>query len=269
MNQTPDQPTATPDQPTATPDQPAATPDQPLGAPVEFTGAAAPGRRPHRGRYATVRPLEPDADAATLYTISHAPTGDPSIWTYLYDGPYPSIEPFQQALHRQAAGDDPLFFSITSAGDEDSPRGIVTYMSIVPEHGTIELGNIWFGPRLKRTPAATEAIFLLARHAFDDLGYRRLEWKCNALNAPSRAAALRFGFSYEGVFHNHRVVKGRNRDTAWYAITDARWPALRAAFETWLDPSNFDADGAQRRRLTDLMDRTIGQETPGPDRPEG
>ena len=125
-------------------------------------------------------------------------------------------------------------------------------MSIVPEHGTIELGNIWFGPSLKRTPAATEAIFLLARHAFDDLGYRRLEWKCNALNAPSRAAALRFGFSFEGIFHNHRVVKGRNRDTAWYAITDARWPALRAAFETWLDPLNFDADGEQRERLTDL-----------------
>ncbi len=235
-----------------TPDQPAAAPGQPLGVPVDFAGTTTPERTTHRGRHAAVRPLEPQTDTETLYAISHAPTGDPSIWTYLYDGPYPSIEPFQESLRRQAAGDDPLFFTITSAGDEDTPRGIVTYMAIVPEHGTIELGNIWFGPSLKRTPAATEAIFLLARHAFDDLGYRRLEWKCNALNAPSRAAALRFGFSFEGIFHNHRVVKGRNRDTAWYAITDARWPALRAEFETWLDPLNFDADGAQRKRLTDL-----------------
>lgn len=228
------------------------SPEQPLGDPVEFSGTVPPSRIAHRGTYATVRPLEPDEDAPELYAISHTPTGDPSIWTYLYDGPYPSFEQFRENLGRQAASDDPLFFTITPAGAQRDPLGIVTYMSIVPEHGTIELGNIWFGPQLKRTPAATEAIFLLARHAFDDLGYRRLEWKCNALNAPSRAAASRFGFSFEGIFHHHRVVKGRNRDTAWYAITDARWPALRTAFETWLAPDNFDSQGEQRQRLVTL-----------------
>jgi RimJ/RimL family protein N-acetyltransferase len=227
------------------------TPGQPVGEPVDFTGTRPPARIAHRGRYATVRPLEPESDARALYEISHAPTGDPSIWTYLYDGPYPSFEPFRAVLDRQAASDDPLFFTIASAQDAE-PLGIVTYMSIVPEHGAIELGNIWFGPQLRRTPAATEAIFLLARHAFDDLGYRRLEWKCDALNAPSRSAALRFGFSFEGVFHNHRVVKGRNRDTAWFAITDARWPVLRAAFEAWLAPGNFDAAGRQRQSLRAL-----------------
>ncbi len=229
---------------------PGATPDQPLGEPVAFAGAIRPGRVVHRGEHVIVRPLDPDRDSETLYAISHAPTGDPSIWTYLYDGPFPSFEPFMEKLTEQAAGHDPLFFTITTTAGE--PRGIVTYMSIVPEQGTIELGNIWFGPRLQRTPAATEAIFLLARHAFDDLGYRRLEWKCNALNAPSRRAAERFGFNFEGVFHNHRVVKGRNRDTAWFAITDARWPALRTAFETWLASENFDAAGRQRRSLRSL-----------------
>jgi RimJ/RimL family protein N-acetyltransferase len=123
----------------------------------------------------------------------------------------------------------------------------------VPEHGTIEIGNIWFAPALQRTAAATEAIFLLARHAFDELGYRRLEWKCNALNAPSRNAALRFGFRFEGVFEQHRVVKGRNRDTAWFAITDVRWPLLREAFTQWLEPANFDPAGAQRRSLTEVI----------------
>jgi RimJ/RimL family protein N-acetyltransferase len=122
-----------------------------------------------------------------------------------------------------------------------------------PEFGTIEIGHIWFGVPLQRTTGATEAIYLLARHVFDDLGYRRLEWKCNALNAPSRRAAERFGFSFEGVFRNHQVVKGRNRDTAWYGMTDDDWPAIRTAFQTWLDPGNFDGEGGQRRSLRELM----------------
>jgi RimJ/RimL family protein N-acetyltransferase len=126
-------------------------------------------------------------------------------------------------------------------------------MRITPEVGVIEIGHIWFGPPLQRTTAATEAIYLLARQVFDDLGYRRLEWKCNALNAASRRAAERFGFTFEGIFRKHQVVKGRNRDTAWYAITDDEWPAIRDAFERWLAPENFDAEGAQRRSLRDLM----------------
>lgn len=225
--------------------------DQPLGELLDWTPAKAPERRQHRGRHVTVRPLDADGDMAALYALSHAPTGDPTVWTYLYDGPFASPEAYHADLEARAASDDPLFFVISDARD-GRPLGMLSYMAIVPEHGTIELGHIWFGPDLKRTPAATEAIYLLARHAFDDLGYRRLEWKCNALNGPSRAAATRFGFLFEGVFLQHRVVKGRNRDTAWYAMTDGRWPAVRQAFETWLAPENFADDGRQMCSLRDL-----------------
>jgi RimJ/RimL family protein N-acetyltransferase len=225
--------------------------EQPVGELVDFTGARPPVPTELHGEHVILRPVDPEQDAAPLYAASHAPSGDATIWTYLYDGPYPDLESFRASLEEQAARRDYLFLTVTRAGD-GQPLGIVSYLSIVPEHGVIEIGNIWFGPDLRRTPAATEAIFLLAKHAFDDLGYRRLEWKCNALNEPSRRAAIRFGFGFEGVFTNHRVVKGRNRDSAWFAITDARWPAVRAAFQTWLSPENFDQDGTQRSRLGDL-----------------
>jgi RimJ/RimL family protein N-acetyltransferase len=198
-----------------------------------------------------LRPIDPDRDAPALYEASHAPTGDPAIWTYLYDGPYPDLNSFRASLEEQKARPDYLFLTVTDAAT-DRPLGIVSYLSIVPEHGVIEIGNIWFSPELQRTPAATETIFLLAHHAFDELGYRRLEWKCNALNEPSRRAAARFGFQFEGIFLNHRVVKGHNRDTAWFAITDQRWPALHMAYELWLRPENFDPAGNQRSRLSDL-----------------
>jgi hypothetical protein len=135
---------------------------------------------------------------------------------------------------------------------------MASYLRITPEHGAVEIGHIWFGSTLKRTPAATEAIYLLARHVFDDLGYRRLEWKCNALNAPSRRAADRFGFTFEGVFRKQQVVKGRNRDTAWYAIVDDDWPPIRAGFEAWLAPENFDAEGRQRRSLAQFRTHPEG-----------
>lgn len=198
-----------------------------------------------------VRPLDPDSDTDALYALSHEPTGDPSIWTYLYEAPFANVAAYRRHLDAKAAGADPMFFVITDARDGQQ-LGQVTYMSIEPDHGSIELGNIWFSPELQRTPAATEAIFLLAAHAFDELGYRRLEWKCNALNTPSRSAALRYGFLYEGVFLQHRVVKGHNRDTAWFAITDKRWPAVKGAFESWLAPENFEPDGTQVRSLRDL-----------------
>jgi RimJ/RimL family protein N-acetyltransferase len=155
-------------------------------------------------------------------------------------------------LEWAAASEDPLFFTIAGAAD-GRPLGIGSYLRFAPEHGTIEVGHIWFGVPLQRTAAATEAIFLLAAHAFDDLGYRRLEWKCNALNDASRRAAERFGFTFEGVFRKHMVVKGRSRDTAWYAIVDDDWPAIRRGYEAWLAPENFDANGMQRRRLGDLI----------------
>jgi RimJ/RimL family protein N-acetyltransferase len=225
--------------------------EQPVGKPVAFGGATPPVHTVLEGRLVTLRPIDPENDAPALYAASHAPTGDPTIWTYLYDGPYLDLESFRESLEEQAARHDYVFFAVADAAD-DKPLGIVSYLSIVPEHGVIEIGNIWFSPELKRTPAATETIFLLARHAFDQLGYRRLEWKCNALNEPSRSAAARFGFHFEGVFRNHRVVKGHNRDTAWFAITDERWPRLRSAFEQWLSAENFDANGSQRARLSDL-----------------
>jgi RimJ/RimL family protein N-acetyltransferase len=199
-----------------------------------------------------VRPLHPEQDAASLCAASQTPPGVASIWTYMNEGPFANLEQFRAHLDQQASSVDPRFYAVSKTGDPDRPLGIASYLAIVPEHGTVEIGHIWFGPELQRTPAATEAIFLLAKHAFDDLGYRRLEWKCNALNGPSRRTAIRFGFEFEGVFKNHRVVKGRNRDTAWFAVTDARWPAVRAAFQAWLSPDNFDENGTQLSRLGDL-----------------
>jgi RimJ/RimL family protein N-acetyltransferase len=250
MSQIPEQPSSTPGQPAGSPEPALAAPAQPIGRPVAFGGATPPVHTVLTGRHVALRPIEPASDAGPLYAVSHAPTGDPTIWTYLYDGPYGDLESFRESLEEQAARHDYVFFTVAGAGGR--PLGIVSYLSIVPEHGVIEIGNIWFGPELKRTPAATETILLLARHAFDELGYRRLEWKCDALNQPSRSAAVRFGFRFEGIFLNHRVVKGHNRDSAWFAITEERWPSVRRAFEQWLRPENFDADGSQRSRLSDL-----------------
>ncbi|MBO0767443.1 MAG: GNAT family N-acetyltransferase [Solirubrobacterales bacterium] len=225
---------------------------QPLGPPTSFSGAKPPTPTTLKGRYAELRPLAPADDAQSLYELSHAPTGDPRVWTYLYEGPYPNLAAYREDLHRT---NDGLTFTVLTG---DRPAGTASYLAITPEHGSIEIGNIWFGPSLQKTRAATEAIYLLAKHAFDDLHYRRLEWKCNSLNQPSRKAAARFGFEYEGTFQKHRVVKGRSRDTAWFAITDDRWPPLRQAFETWLDPENFDAEGRQRSQLTRTRAREGG-----------
>src|SRR3954452_24482134 len=189
------------------------------------------------GRYVQLRRIRPD-DAEPLFEAGR----DPEIWTYLPYGPYESADGMRERLVAIDQSSDPLYFTVARGG---VPEGVVSFLRIEPQHGVIEIGHVWFGTPLQRTPAATEAIFLLARYAFDELGYRRLEWKCNALNEKSRRAAERFGFSFEGVFRNHMVVKGRNRDTAWYAITAEDWPAIRAAFERWLDESNFAADGAQ------------------------
>ena len=185
----------------------------------------------------------------------YAAAGDPAIWRYLPTGPYPDEAPFAALLESYAASEDPLFFTIVDLRDE-RPAGIASYLRITPEHGVIEIGHIWFGQSLQRTRQATEAIFLLARHVFDDLGYRRLEWKCNARNEASRRAADRFGFTFEGIFRQHMVIKDENRDSAWYSMLDGEWPGIRAGFERWLAPANFDADGRQRQRLSRL--RTEG-----------
>jgi len=176
------------------------------------------------------------------------PTG--RMWAWLPYGPFEDAAAHRAWMAQACTGDDPLFFAVVDAGD-DRALGIASYLRITPEAGTIEIGHIAFSPALQRTAAATEALTLMIRCAFG-LGYRRIEWKCNALNAPSRRAARRLGFSYEGVFRQAAVVKGRNRDTAWYAMIDSEAPALLAAYDRWLDPANFDAAGRQRVRLSDL-----------------
>jgi RimJ/RimL family protein N-acetyltransferase len=209
------------------------------------------------GRHVRLRPLHASSDAEPLYVESHPPAADAGLWTYLPTGPYRDTAELREALRLAEASEDPLVFTLVRLPDE-RPAGVGSYMRIKPEHGVIEIGGIWFGASLRRTAAATEAIYLLATHAFDELRYRRLEWKCDALNEASRRAAERFGFRFEGVFRKHMVIKGRNRDTAWYAITDDEWPAVRAGFDAWLSPDNFDATGHQRHALGALIARTRG-----------
>jgi RimJ/RimL family protein N-acetyltransferase len=220
----------------------------PLGEEVTWTPASPPIREPLRGRHVLVRPIVPDVDAQPLFAASHPADGDRSLWTYLPDGPYENPEQLQRMLEWAASAQDAVYFALVPLPGE-TPLGIAAYLRITPEFGVIEIGHIWFGAGLARTTAATEAIYLLARHAFDDLGYRRLEWKCNSLNAASRSAAERFGFTFEGIFRKHQIVKGHNRDTAWFAITDDRWPVVRRGFEGWLETANFDGEGSQQRSL--------------------
>jgi RimJ/RimL family protein N-acetyltransferase len=225
---------------------------------TELTGwqpRPRPARIALEGRFCRLEPLDPARHGDELFAASMAP-GAEERFRFLFESPEDRTA-FARWLARVAASEDPLFFAVI---DRASGRceGRQALMRIVPEHGVIEIGSILWGPAIARTPVATEALFLSARHAFDELGYRRFEWKCNARNAPSIRAARRFGFSYEGTFRQHMVVKGLNRDTAWFAITDGAWPALRAAFEGWLAPTNFDPQGRQRARLEDIR-RSGGQ----------
>lgn len=230
---------------------PASTTERPSGAEVDWRPVSRPERTVLEGRHVRLRPLDAFADAEALYAESHPPAGDPDLWAYMPGGPYRDAADYREALTIDERSEDPLFFTLVRLPDEQ-PAGIASYLRITPAHGVIEIGHIWFGASLRRSTSATEAIYLLAAHAFDELGYRRLEWKCNALNQASRQAAERFGFAFEGVFRQHMVVKGRNRDTAWYAITDDEWPAIRDAFKVWLSPENFDESRRQRRPLGEL-----------------
>jgi RimJ/RimL family protein N-acetyltransferase len=214
-----------------------------------WTPRPLPTVAPLEGRLVTLRPTDVTDDAAGLFEATR--DGDPALWDYLPYGPFPDEAAFEQWLARHVA--DPSMLTETVIDRATGrPVGCASYMRMVPEHGVIEIGHIFFGATLQRTPAATEAIFLMMRHAFDDLGYRRLEWKCNAANARSMRAAERFGFTYEGTFRQHVIVKGRNRDTAWFSVVDSEWPAIRAGFEAWLSPENFDGEGRQLRRLAEL-----------------
>ena len=192
-----------------------------------------PERQVHEGRWVGLSPLLADADAEELYLAGHEPPEAQEIWRYLGYGPFANTEQWHAWLRSAQASADPMFFTVTS---KQSGRrvGMISILRITPEHGCAELGHIWYGLSAQRTPVNTEAAFLLLRHLFDDLGYRRVEWKCDAENIRSRAAALRLGFQFEGVFRQHMVVKGRNRDTAWFAMLDGDWPARKLNFERWL-----------------------------------
>jgi RimJ/RimL family protein N-acetyltransferase len=211
-----------------------------------------PRPRPERvaleGRYCRLEPLDPVRHADALFAASTAP-GASDRFRYLWE-PVPDRGAFDEWLVRAAVSEELLFHGVV---DRATGRceGRQAYLRITPEHGVIEIGAILWGPAIARSRVATEALALYAGHAFDALGYRRFEWKCDARNEPSRRAALRFGFAYEGTFRQHMVVKGGNRDTAWFAMTDGDWPRVKSAFDRWLDPSNFDADGRQRIRLQD------------------
>lgn len=203
------------------------------------------------GRYVRVEPLDVAAHAADLFAAGSGDVQRTRIWDLLPYGPFPTEADMRAHLTRQAASSDPLFFAIHPKASGRA-EGVASLMEIVPDHGTIEVGHIWLGPDLQQTPAATEALVLLMSHAMDDLGYRRMEWKCDAANAASRSAAERLGFIHEGIFYQHRIVKRRNRDTAWFSILDSEWPAVRANLEAWLDPANFDETGKQRQSLGEL-----------------
>jgi RimJ/RimL family protein N-acetyltransferase len=199
-----------------------------------------------QGRYVRLEPLDADRHSTDLWT---AVRGHEEVWTWLSDGPYYSEADLHRALVEKQASTSALFFAIIPPGTPPSAAGYASYMRMEPAHGVIEVGNILLSLGLQRTRAATEAMYLMASHIFDDLGYRRYEWKCNACNEPSRRAALRLGFSFEGIFRQHMVIKDRNRDTAWFAMVDHEWPERKAAFGKWLQPDNFDANGNQIRRL--------------------
>lgn len=203
-----------------------------------------------QGRFIRLEPLDAAHHGDDLWQELQGP--DPALWDYLPYGPFTERAAFDAWLAANAASQDPQFYSVIDA--QGRALGLISYLRIAPKDGCIEIGHIAFGAAMQRTPGASEAVFLLARHAFDDLGYRRFEWKCNARNARSMRAAERFGFSYEGLFRQHMIVKGENRDTAWYSLIDGEWPQCREAFERWLAADNFDAEGRQKRRLEELRD---------------
>ncbi|WP_375465002.1 GNAT family N-acetyltransferase [uncultured Methylobacterium sp.] len=226
--------------------------DQPVGPAVpDWSPRPLPPRAPMQGRTCRVEPLDAARHAADLFATFTAEP-DRRSWTYLPGIPPESEAAYRAELERMQAGADPLFHAIVDGGSGRAV-GLASYLRLDPANGVIEVGHLHFGPALAQRPAATEAMALMMARAFD-LGYRRYEWKCDSLNAPSRAAALRYGFTFEGIFRNAVVTKGRSRDTAWFSVTDAEWPRVRAAFAGWLDPDNFSADGRQRRPLADFRE---------------
>jgi RimJ/RimL family protein N-acetyltransferase len=225
--------------------------DTTTAPPIGIVVDPSPARRAQPvvlpGRVVTLRPLHAASHAEALYDG----TQKEDLWRYLHEGPFASRAAYDDWFGRKEKSVDPLFLAIVDNATGVA-LGLASYLRIEPAHRTIEVGHILFTQALQRSCGATEAMYLMARHAFTDLGYRRYEWKCNALNEPSRRAALRLGFTFEGIFRQHMIVKGRNRDTAWYSMLDSEWPSRQASFEQWLAPSNFDAAGEQKLSLSRL-----------------
>lgn len=226
---------------------------QPIGTALpDWTPPSSPGRETLNGRLCRVEPVDPAIHATALFEAIAA-DGEGRMWTYLPYGPFDSAEQYRAWLTSIAGQRDPLFFAIVDLRQQRAV-GVSAFLRMDPENGVLEIGHLAFSPLLQRQATATEAVYLMIRHAFE-LGFRRCEWKCDALNADSRAAAARLGFAFEGIFRQAVVYKERNRDTAWYAIIDRDWPALDIAFQCWLDPANFDEHGHQRMRLSSMTSR--------------
>jgi RimJ/RimL family protein N-acetyltransferase len=226
---------------------------QPIGFPVaDWSPRARPPRSPIEGQYCRLEPLDGARHGAELFRANREDR-EGRIWTYMPYGPFETLEAYRDWIETDCRGDDPLYHAIIDLRT-GTAVGVASYLRINPQVGVIEVGHINYAPPLQRTPAASEAMFLMMSRVFDELGYRRYEWKCDGLNGGSRRAAERLGFGFEGVFRQATIYKGRNRDTAWYAITDQDWPAIKAAFQAWLDPANFDETGQQRRSLRDIRE---------------
>ena len=232
--------------------------EQPYSRPLSgakvtnLPSALVPARVPIIGQHVTLEPQDAAKHAQALYESSHGTQEGLRIWDYLAYGPWSSVEAYAETLRQQSASFDPIFYSI-QAHDTQQVCGQASFLDIHPQSGVIEIGHIWFAPSLQRTPAATEVLFLMLCHAMDDLGYRRMQWRCNALNEKSRQAARRLGFRFEGIFYNHMIFKGMNRDTAWYSILDDEWPEVRQIINNWLSPANFTANGRAKSSLFELM----------------
>lgn len=227
---------------------------QPIGFAVpDWEACARPPREPMQGRYVRLEPITVADHAQDLFD-AFAADMENRIWTYLPYGPFDSVDGCRAWIQSTCLGDDPMFHAIIDNAKEKAV-GVASYLRIEPAVGVIEVGHINYAPALQKTCGATEAMYLMMRRVFAELGYRRYEWKCDALNAGSCAAAGRLGFSYEGQFRQATMYKGRNRDTNWYSILDSEWPALERAYETWLSPENFDAGGKQKTSLASLIAR--------------
>jgi len=219
---------------------------------VRLPSFLVPDRTLLKGRSVDLEPQDASKHCEELFEAGHGSEQALRIWDYLAYGPWSSVDEFTVTLRQQSSSFDPIFYTIRSHATQKA-CGQASFLDIQAQNGSIEIGHIWFSPELQRTRGGTEALFMMLKYAMDDLGYRRMQWRCNSLNEKSRHAARRLGFRFEGIFYNHLIFKGRNRDTAWYSILDDEWPEVRGKIENWLDDSNFAEDGTPRSSLYELM----------------